>query len=78
MRFVHNRCNNKALWLLFEILYVTSSFKIFSGGGLMFDAVLNDQSQMGRASYQKRVSWLEKENLKKLSKNRLWRRRYFG
>ena len=30
----------------------------------MFDAVLNDQSQMGRASYQKRVSWLEKENLK--------------
>ena len=21
MRFVHNRCNNKALWLLFKILY---------------------------------------------------------
>ena len=44
----------------------------------MFEAMLNDQSQMGRASYQKRVSLLEKENLKKLSKNRLWRRRYFG
>ena len=44
----------------------------------MLDVMLSDQSQIGRESYQKRVSCLEKENLKKLSKNRLWRRRYFG
>ena len=44
----------------------------------MFDFMLSDQSQRGREPCQKRVSWLEKENMKKLSKNRLWRRRYFG
>ena len=78
MRFVHNQCNNKALWLLLKILYFGLSLLIFSGGGLMIYVMLSDQSQRGREPYQKRVSWLEKENLKKLSKNRLWRRRYFG